>query len=134
MIYLLIDFILSYFTKIPTFFFLLNIILIKKESYPKLLILTLVLDLLILNTYFLNTIIISCIFFLYKELKITKKNFKNYLISLILIYFSYCFIIGLLNNYSLYYIIKFIINNLLYQFIFYFVVYKIEESNIELSR
>lgn len=134
MIYLVLDFILSYFTKIPTFFFLINLVLIKKQEFPKLIIISLVLDLLILNIYFLNTLIISCIFLIYKKIKITKKNLKNYLVSLILIYISYVLAIGLINGYSIFYIGNFIIKNIFYELIFFLLVYKIEGSNIKLSR
>lgn len=134
MIYLLLDFILSYFTKIPTFFFLTNLVLIKKQDFPKLIIITLIIDLFITNTYFLNTIIISIIFLIYKNTKITKLNLKNYLLSLSFIYLTYIIILGLINNYNIIYIINFILKNILYQFIFYLLMYKIEEKHIELSR
>lgn len=134
MIYLLLDFILSYFTKIPTFFFLINLVLIKKQDFTKLIIITLIIDLFITNTYFLNTIIISIIFLIYKKTKITKLNLKNYLLSLSFIYLTYIIILGLINNYSIIYIINFILKNILYQFIFYLLMYKIEEKHIELSR
>lgn len=134
MIYLLLDFILSYFTKVPTFFFLINLVLFKKQDFSKLIIITLVIDMLILNTYFLNTIIISCIFLVYKGLKITKLNLKNYLFSLLFIYAFYLAILGLLNGYSIIYILKFMLNNMIYQFIFYVLMYKIDKKNIQLSR
>lgn len=134
MIYLLLDFILSYFTKIPTFFFLINLVLIKKQDFPKLIIITLILDLLILNTYFLNTIILSIIFFIYKKLKVTKINLKNYFLSLSVIYLSYVFSISLINGCSIFYFLNFILKNILYQLIFYLLVYKIEEKRIKLSR
>ncbi len=134
MIYLVLDFILSYFSKIPTFFFLINIVLIKKQELSKLIIIGLIIDILILNTYFLNTIILISIFLIYKKLKITKINIKNYILSLLLIYILYVSIIGLINKYSMIYILSFIINNIFYELIFYFLVYKIEEKNIKLSR
>ena len=134
MIYLILDFILAYFTKVPTFFFLINLVLFKKQDFSKLIIITLIIDLFILNTYFLNTIIISCIFLVYKGLKITKLNLKNYLFSLLFIYVFYLTIVGLLNGYSIIYILKFMLNNIIYQFIFYGLMYKIDKQNIQLSR
>lgn len=134
MIYLLLDFILSYFTKVPTFFFLMNLVLIKKQDFSKLIIITLIIDLFITKTYFLNTIIISIIFLIYKKSKITKLNLKNYLLSLSFIYITYIIILGLINNYSIIYIINFILKNILYQFIFYLLMYKIVAKHIELSR
>lgn len=132
MIYLILDFILSYFSHIPTFFFLIN--LIKKQDLSKLIIITLTLDLLILNTYFLNTIILSLIFLIYKKLKITKTSLKNYLLSLTLIYISYLLIIGLIKSYSIFYVLKFILKSIIYQIIFYLLMYKITSKNIKLSR
>jgi len=134
MIYLLLDFILSYFCKIPTFFFLMNILLIKKENYEKLIIIALILDLLVLNTYFLNTITLSILFFSYKKLNITKISLKNYLFSLFLIYTAYILIIGLFQGYHLEYMYLFILKNGIYNFIFYLLCYKLEENNIKLSR
>lgn len=134
MIYLILDFILAYFTKVPTFFFLINLVLIKKQEFPKLIIITLILDLLILNSYFLNTIIISIIFLVFKRLKIRKISLKNYILSLGFIYLAYIIAIGLINKFSIFYITKFILNNISYQFIFYILMYKIEKNYIELSR
>ncbi len=134
MIFLLLDFILSFFCKSPTFFFLLNFLLIKKFDYSKFLIILLVLDLLILNTYFLNTIICSILFFIYKKLKITKVNLKNYLISLILIYFLFIFITGLICGYSINYIFSFLLKNWIINFIFYLICYNLMQKNIQLSR
>lgn len=134
MIYLVLDFLLSYVCNIPTFFFLINLVLIKKENYSKLLIITLVLDLLLLNTYFLNTIILSLIFLLYKKLNIVKKSWLSYLFSLFLIYTLYVFIIGIINGYSLTFISIFLLKNSIYNFIFYLLCYKIEHNHIELSR
>ncbi len=134
MIFLILDFLLSYFCKTPTFFFLLNFLLIKKNNYPKFLIILLVLDLLILNTYFLNTIICSLLFLLYKKLKITKINIKNYLLSLILIYLTFVPITGLINGYSINYIFPFLLKNWIINFIFYLICYKLEFKNIQLSR
>jgi len=133
MIYLLLDLTMSYFSKIPTYFILLNVVLINKKDFPKLIIIFLILDLLILNTYFINTIIISIIFFIYKKLKITKINFKNYLISLIIIYVTYIIFLGLINGYTSY-ILKFILTNISYNLIFYVLSYKIVKNHIKLSR
>ena len=70
MIFLFIDLIISYFTNSPTFFFLLNFVLIAKNNFPKLLIdIFYIISLGLINNYslvFLLTFI-----------------FKNYLINLI---------------------------------------------------
>ena len=134
MIYLLLDFIISYFSKYPTYFILLNLIMIPKEKLIKLIIITLVLDLLILNSYFLNTIILMIIFLGYKKLHIIKVNLKNYIISLSLIFVLYLLAIGLLKHYSLNYLGIFIINNYIVNIILYLLCYKIIKKNIKLAR
>ncbi len=134
MIFLFIDLIISYFTNSPTFFFLLNFVLIAKNNYPKLLIITLILDLLILNTYFLNTFILIILFLLYKKLKITKVSLFTYILSLSLIYIFYIISLGLINNYSLVFLLTFIFKNYLINLIFYILCYKILKKSILLSR
>lgn len=134
MIYLVLDFFLSYVSIVPTFFFLMNIVTIKKIDYPKFLIILLIYDILILNTYFLNTIICSILFFLYKKLKITKRNLKNLLFSMVFIYFLYILMIGIWNGYSVLYLLSFMMNNCVFNFLFYGLCYKIKEKNIQLAR
>lgn len=134
MIFLLLDIILSYFTLKPTYFFLLNLVIISTNKYFKLLIITLVLDLLILNTYFINTIIIFIIFFLYKKLSIIKPNFLNYILSLTIIYFIYIILIGLVNHYDIVYLVSYGFNNYFRNFIFYIICYKLVFKRIKLSR
>ena len=66
MILLLIDIGLTFFSKYPTYFFLLNVIL-ERKRLDKLIIVLLVLDLLVLDTFFLNTILGCLLFYLYKK-------------------------------------------------------------------
>ncbi len=133
MIYLLLDFLLS-FTPYKTYFILLNIVTISKNKYFSFLVITLILDLLILNTYFLNTIILSIIFFIYKKLNFKKINLKNFFLSLLFIYSSYIILLGLINNYSFIFLLKYIIDNLLVNFLFAFFCYKLNFKHIKLSR
>lgn len=134
MIFLLLDFILSFFSVHSLYLIILNIILIPKDKYPKFLIITLVLDLLILNTYFLNTIIFFFIFYFYKRLKITKVTFRNYFISLNILYFLYILLIGLVTSHSLYFIGDYLLKSYIPSFIFYLLCYKILQNHIKLSR
>lgn len=134
MIFLLLDYLLSFFSIHSLYLIILNIILIPKEKYPKFLIITLILDLLILNTYFLNTLIFFLIFHFYKHLKIIKVNFLNYFISLNILYFLYILILGLVTSHSLYFIGTYLLKSYLPSFIFYFLCYKILKKNIKLSR
>lgn len=134
MIFLLLDLILSYFSSIPTFLFLLNILWIDKKRISKCILICLILDLWILNTYFLNTIIISILFILYKRLIITKVNIKTYLFSITFLYVTYIYTIGLLNGYHLSVISIFILKNYFANLIMYLLCYKIGKSHIKLCR
>ena len=130
MIYLLFDLLLSYLFSYPTFLILLNILVIKKVNWPTFILITLVLDLLILNTYFLNTFLLLIIFFIYKKFKIKKVNFKNYLISLSLIFFSYTFILMFLNKYSISSIFKYFLINIP----IYILIYPLIKRRLVLAR
>lgn len=134
MIFLLIDFLMTYVCSVPTYFFLLNILLIPKDKWSNLIIITLIIDLIFLNTYFLNTIVILLLFILYKHFSIFKPNLFNYILSISLVYFLYINIIGLINHYSLNYIFLFITTNFMPNLIFYLLCYKIIKSHIKLSR
>ena len=133
MILLFIDILLSFFSHTSTYFFLLNL-LIPKIKLSKIFIITLIIDLLILNTYFLNTIIIAIIFYLLKKSKISLTSFKNYILTISLIYIIYILSIGLINKYSLIFLLKFLLHNYFYNIIFYILCYKILRNNIKLSR
>lgn len=134
MIFLLIDFFLSFFSSTPTYFLLISILLYPKNKIFLFLLIPLTLDLIILNTYFLNTIIFTIMFLIIKHLKVTKINLINYLILLTFLYLFYLLSIGLINNYSLNYLFKFILNNYIYNLIFYLLCYKILKPYIKLSR
>ena len=134
MIFLLLDVFLSYFSDIPTFFVLLSVLLYSKKQFFFFLLIPLVLDLLIVNTYFINTILFTVLFFLVKSLKITKNNFWHYLFLITLIYILYVTLLGIICGYSLFYSIQFILMNYLVNFIFYALSYKIVRPYIKLSR
>ena len=78
MIFLILDIFLSFFSDIPTFFVLLNILTFSKEKLFSFLLIPLVLDLFILNTYFFNTVLFFLFFLIIKHLKITKVNFGHF--------------------------------------------------------
>ena len=113
MIFLIIDFLLSYFSLSPTYFILLNFVLTPKNQIFKLIILFLILDLLILNTYFLNTIILA----------LDKYPFPTTL-----------FFIGLINKFSFLYLIIFILRNYFLNLLFYLLSYKLLKKRIKLAR
>jgi len=130
MIFLLCDIFFSITTKIPTFFFLINVLRCKKDKIGYLIVISLLIDLFVLNTYFLNTIIILGIYFLINKIKLNKRTFYSFIILISLIYFGYILSIGLINRYSIYYILKFGINNYLYNLVFYVLCYKLENNYI----
>ncbi len=130
MILLLIDFLLSLICSIPTYFILLNIIIIPKNKIFNLVIIGLVLDLLILNTYFINTIILVFLFLIYKRLKISNLSYRNYFISFTSIYFAFIFIISI-TNHELLYMPIFILKNYPINFIIYTLFYKIINKKIK---
>ena len=65
MLFLLLDILLSYTSLTPTFFILINIVLYTKKDIFSFLLIPLILDLLIVNTYFLNTILFTALFLLH---------------------------------------------------------------------
>ena len=90
MIFLLLDFLLALLSPFKTSFILLIILLIPKNRIDKLFMITLILDILILNTYFLNTVIIFLLFLFYKKLNIRSNTF------FIIFYLYYCFLLVLI--------------------------------------
>jgi len=74
---------MAYLSNIPTYFILLNIVLISKRDFPKLIIMALILDLIFLNTYFINTLVLTIVFTIYKKINFVHKyHHTNYTIIL----------------------------------------------------
>ncbi len=134
MMFLLLDFIMSFFSFTPTYFVLINMVLVSKKDIVLIIFLGLILDLIVFSIYFLNTLILIIIFIIYKSLKIRKLNLFNYWLSLSSIYFIYIFILGLINHYSLLYIVNFSFKNYGINMIFYLLCYKLVEKHIKLAR
>ena len=134
MIFLILDCILSLVSPYKTYFILMNLVLFPKNKFFNLIIITLILDLLILNTYFLNTIILGIIFLIVKKIGFCKKDFKSYILNLIVIYISYLLVLGLINGYSLKYIMLFMISAFGVNFVFYVLCYIVGGKNIKLAR
>ena len=134
MIFLLLDFLLSFSSGVPTFFVLLNFLLYSKDRLFSFIFIPLIIDLFLTNTYFLNTILFVLIFVFIKHLKITKTNFLHYLLLITLVYLLYVFGLGLIQGYSFLYLGKFILVNYFVNLIFYSLCYKILKKYIKLSR
>lgn len=134
MICLILDILMSYFSLFPTNFFLLNVLLIPKNKYPKLLFLTLLVDIIIYNKYFYFTLVMFLIFVLYKKMFITNVNLISYILSLTFIYVLYIILFGIINGYSLAYLCQYIFLNYGFSLVFYLISYKIIYKHIKLSR
>ena len=134
MIFLLMDFLLSFFNSSPTFLVLMSFLVYPKKNFFAFLFIPLTLDLLILNTYFLNTILFTIIFFLIKHLPITKISFFNYLFIITLIYFLYVFSLGIIQGYHFFYLFSFSLSNYILNLVIYIICYKILLPYIKLSR
>ncbi len=134
MIFLGLDFIMSFFSFSPTYFVLLNMVLTPKKNWGAIIILGLILDLIVFQSFFLNTLILIIVFIIYKISHITKLNLFNYLLSLTIIYFMYVGILGLIKHYSIIYIINFSFKNYGINVLFYLLCYKLVEKDILLAR
>ena len=134
MIFLVLDLFLSVFSNIPTFFVLLNILIFPKNKVFQFILIPLFLDLFILNTYFLNTILFLILFLIVKHLKIIKTNFVHFLLLSTFLYFGYVFSLGILKGYHFSYLISFSCFNSIIHFVFYILCYKILKPYIKLSR
>ena len=130
MILLALDIGLSYILKVPTYFILINLINRRKDVWL-ILRMGLVLDLLILNTYFINTISLVIIFLIYKKFKIREMNLKNYLIVITFLFFSYNIFIGLFNGYSLDYLVIFVLKLYLINLPIYILSYIILKDKLK---
>ena len=117
MLFLLLDVLLSYTCQVPTFFVLINILLYSKKNIFLFILIPLVLDLLIVNTYFLNTMLFIALFILIKHLNITQTKFNHYILLITIIYILYVLALGLINGYSMIYLFPFMIKNYIKLFI-----------------
>ena len=134
MIFLLLDFLLSFFSDTPTFFVLFNFILFSKRQFYSFLLIPLVLDLFVVNTYFFNTVLFAILFFIIKHLKITKTNFIHFVLLITFAYVFYILGLGIIRGFSISYLIKFMLMNYWINLVFYVLCYKILLPYIKLSR
>ncbi len=132
--FLFLDIFLSYFTGVPIFLFLLNIMFIPKKKLAKFVIHSLILDLIFLESYFISTIIGVIIFIIYKKLKINRVTFLNYILSCIIILGVFTVSLGLVNHYSLLGLMPLILKLEIFNLPVYILCYKIFKKDIKLSR
>ena len=123
MILFLIDILIYNLTSFNTYLVLLN--LLNKENKYKLIIITLILDLIIFNTYFKNIIIILILMLINKYLLNYKNTIVNYLSINILNYNLFIILTNLVNfNFSFTNISSIIIDNFLINIILWLICYK----------
>ena len=129
MIYLLIliDILINNYTKYTTYFFIVGL---YNKSFKYFLITGLILDLVIYNSFFINTIILIIIFILNKIFKgLNKRNIANYIFINL---FNYILFIILSNIIIINTPTNILINigeNLFINLTFYLLSFRIEHSN-----
>jgi len=125
MIYLLIilDILINNFTKYTSYFF---IIYLYNKPYKYYVLVGLILDFIIFNTYFYNLIILTIIYLLDKLLKdLNKNNFYNFIFIAIYNYLLFIILSNLIVFNNLEYIFLSIGSNLVINIIFYVLSYRI---------
>ena len=118
MILFLLDFLIYNYTSYSTYFILLN--LMAKKNYKKLILIGLILDFFVLNTYFKNTLILIILILINKYiLNFNKKNIVVFLAISIINYHLFIIFNSVINhNISFLNISTIIVNN----YSFYFII------------
>lgn len=125
---LLIDIIVGNYTKYTSYFF---ISYLYNKSYKHYLLVGLILDYIIFNTYFYNIIILTAMYFLNKLLNdLNKDNFYNYIFINMYNYLLYIVLSNLLLFNNLDYIFISIGSNLIINIIFYILSYRLINKEI----
>ncbi len=123
MIYLLIllDIIITNYSPYTSLFFL---IYLYNKSYKYYLLVGLILDLIVFNTYLFNLIILSLMYIMNQIFNnLNKNNFWVYSFFLLFNFISYIILSNLFNLNSIYHILLSIGSNLLINLIFYLLAY-----------
>jgi len=128
---LLLDLLVYNFTSYNSYFILLSLLLISDKEYFKIILIGLFLDLIFVNTYFINTLILLILFFINKKiLKISKNDMKHYFFISNFNFILYNFFLSLIYGYNIMtFTTTFLINIL-----FCLLSYKNVKKHIKLSR
>ena len=129
MIYLLIilDVIINNFTKYTSYFFL---IYLYKKEYRYYLLTGLILDLLIFNTFLLNTLILTVMYICNKVFKeLNKNNFYNFLFVTVFNYLLYIILTNLITINNVPNILINIGMNLLINILFYILSFRLVKNS-----
>lgn len=125
MIFLLIiiDILINNYTNFSSYFFL---IYLYNKPYKYYLIVALIFDLIIFNTWFFHLIIFSLMYFINKLFKdLNKKNFYNFMFISLFNYILYIFLVNLLSFNSLSHPLIILGYNLLINCLFYIFSFRI---------
>lgn len=125
MIYLLflIDILINNFTKYTSYFF---IVFLYNKPYKCYLLVGLILDLIVFDTYFYNLIILTIIYFLNRLLSdLNKNNFYNYVFINAFNYLMFIILTNSLNFNNIENILLILGSNLLVNILFYILSYRI---------
>ena len=131
MIFLGGDILITLFSPYKSYLVLLN--LIYKRNIRDVILIGLVIDLLILHVYFINTIIFIGLYLLFRRVS-KRLNFSKFIIIMGLLYLFYGLILGLTHHYLIKEVMMVLIRNALVNFGGYFLSYKLFFKNIKLSR
>lgn len=131
MIYILIiiDYIINNFSNYSSYFF---IIYLYNKKYKYYLLSGLILDLIIFNTFLINIIILSLIYFInivFNDLN--KKNIYNYIFINVFNYIIYILLINIFYQNSFSNILVIIGSNLLINLIFYILSFRLKSINFK---
>lgn len=131
MIFLLLDILIYNLTDYNSYFFLLSLIAYKADDYMKMIFISLFLDFIVLSVPFINTIILSILFFVNKTFfKLKKKTLVNYLLMANFNFTAYNLILSILYSFDIrVFAISYIIN-----IVFYLLSYNMLKKHIKLSR
>jgi len=126
-LWLIIDILINNYTKFTSFFF---IICLYNKSYKHYLYIGIILDFIIINTYFYNIIILTLIYLMNKPLKeLNMNNIWNYIFVNIYNYLLYIIFSNLFVYNNLNHIFLSIGNNLIINIIFYILSFRIYLNN-----
>ena len=125
------DIFINNFTIYTSFFF---IIYLYNKTYRYYLYVGLILDLIILDTYFINVIILSIVYLMNILLKdLNKYNFYNFLFITIYDYLIYIIASNLIELNNLNYVFLSIGSNLIINLVFYILSYKLIIKKIKIN-
>ena len=130
------DILIYNFTPYKSFLFLLSLCFLNKKDYLTVIALGIFIDLVITNTLFINTIILSVLFYINKYLfKIKRKKVIPFLLINLFNYGIYSLTTYLIyNHFNLKFISINLINNLIINLIFWLFSYNLMKKSIKINR